>query len=212
MANAPQQYILRSNPSGGTYYDINPAYKQWQDEQKAQRDATDPFGSVRMNQVLSPLFGGGNGSEANPSSSRYGNEANPWLARLTALLDNPDSINQSAGYKFRFNQGQQALERSAAARGNLHSGNTLAALTDYGQGQASQEYGNQMNTLMGLYGTAEGANASRYGADTSASASNKNALANLYGNIYSSVGSPDSFKRTNGLQTIGSTFGRWSGY
>jgi len=212
MANAPQQYILRSNGAGATYYDINPAYTQWREEQKVQRDATDPFGSVRINNVLSPLFGGGDGGGADASASKYGNDANPWLARLTALLDNPDSVQNSAAYKFRLGQGTKALERSAAARGMLGSGNTLAALQDYGQGMASQEYGNQLNALTGLYGTAEGANASRYGADTSASASNKNALANLYGNLYSTVGSPDSFKRVSGLQTIGSNFGKWSGY
>ena len=34
-----------------------------------------------------------------------------------------------------------------------------------------------------------------------------------YGNLYTTVGSPDSLKRTRGLQTIGSTFGSgWSGY
>lgn len=213
MNTAPQQYVLRSNGAGATYYDINPAYTQWQEEQKAQRDANDPFGSARMNQALSPLFGGGDGNGTVASVSKYGADANPWLTRLNTLLDNPDSINESAAYKFRYDQGQKALERSAAAKGSLNSGNTLAALVNYGQGQASQEYGSQMDRLAGLYGTAEGANASRYGADTSAAASNKNTLANLYGNLYTTVGSPDSLKRTRGLQTIGSTFGSgWSGY
>jgi len=49
------------------------------------------------------------------------------------------------GYKFRLDQGTQALERSAAARGGLLSGGTLKDLTDYQQGSASQEYGNAFN-------------------------------------------------------------------
>ena len=49
------------------------------------------------------------------------------------------------GYQFRQQQGQQALERSAAARGGLLNGGTLKALTRYGQDTASQEYGNAYN-------------------------------------------------------------------
>jgi len=49
------------------------------------------------------------------------------------------------GYGFRFEQGQKALERSAAARGGLISGNTGGALQQYGQGMASQEYQNAFN-------------------------------------------------------------------
>lgn len=49
------------------------------------------------------------------------------------------------GYGFRFEQGQKALERSAAARGGLISGNTGGALQQFGQGLASQEYQNAFN-------------------------------------------------------------------
>ncbi|MES2355616.1 MAG: DNA transfer protein p32 [Pseudomonadota bacterium] len=48
-------------------------------------------------------------------------------------------------YKFRFQQGQQALEASAAARGQQFSGNTLKALNDYGQGSAQQGYQSAFN-------------------------------------------------------------------
>ena len=49
------------------------------------------------------------------------------------------------GYAFRFSQGQKALERSAAARGGLLSGNTGGALQRFGQDMASQEYQNAFN-------------------------------------------------------------------
>lgn len=49
------------------------------------------------------------------------------------------------GYQFRMQQGQDALQRSAAARGGLMSGGTLKALSDYGQNSASQEYQNAYN-------------------------------------------------------------------
>jgi hypothetical protein len=49
------------------------------------------------------------------------------------------------GYAFRMQEGQKALERSAAARGGLQSGGTLKALTRYSQGAASEEYQNAYN-------------------------------------------------------------------
>ena len=56
------------------------------------------------------------------------------------------------GYAFRFEQGQKALERSAAARGGLLSGNTGGALQKYGQGMASQEYSNAYNRFRDTQG------------------------------------------------------------
>jgi len=49
------------------------------------------------------------------------------------------------GYAFRLSEGMKGLQNSAAARGLLSSGSTLKGITDYSQGQASQEYGNAYN-------------------------------------------------------------------
>ena len=49
------------------------------------------------------------------------------------------------GYAFRLSEGQKALERSAAARGGLISGNALRAAQQYGQQMGSQEYQNAFN-------------------------------------------------------------------
>ena len=46
------------------------------------------------------------------------------------------------GYSFRLSEGQQALDRSAAARGGTQSGAALKAAARYGQDMGSQEYGN----------------------------------------------------------------------
>lgn len=55
------------------------------------------------------------------------------------------------GYQFRLQQGQQALDNSAAAKGSLLSGNTLEAQQQYGQNYASNEYGNVYNRAFGQY-------------------------------------------------------------
>ena len=57
------------------------------------------------------------------------------------------------GFQFRLQQGQQALERSAAARGGLLSGGTAKALDAYNQNQASNEYGNVYNRALSTFGT-----------------------------------------------------------
>lgn len=124
---------------------------------------SNPFGS-----------GGSGGSGGAPQFSNADNRFAAGLSdaetRLRSLLDNPDNINQSAAYKFRVGQGQEALQRSLGARGLLNSGNRLTELTKYGQDMASQEYDNQYNRLGSLLGNySQG-----YTAD-------KNSNVNLYG-------------------------------
>lgn len=46
------------------------------------------------------------------------------------------------GYQFRVQQGEQGINRAAAARGGWNSGATLKALARFNQDQGSQEYGN----------------------------------------------------------------------
>lgn len=56
-----------------------------------------------------------------------------------------NDFKQDPGYDFRMQEGQKALERSAASRGGLQSGGTMKAITQYGQNFASNEYGNAYN-------------------------------------------------------------------
>lgn len=92
------------------------------------------------------------------------------------LLKDPSKVQQTAGYQFALDQGNQAINRSAAAKGMSNSGGILAELAKYGQGMASQQYqqqlnnyqqnfenqGKQLNSLTGLmqgaqkFGTAAG--------------------------------------------------------
>jgi hypothetical protein len=55
------------------------------------------------------------------------------------------TFQQDPGYGFRLKEGQQALDRSAAARGGLISGGALKAAQRYGQDMGSQEYMNAFN-------------------------------------------------------------------
>ena len=101
---------------------------------------------AQIQQFLNPQAGAAVGAASDVQTS------NPYEKRLQELVSDPNSISDSNAYKFRFNQGQQALERGAAAKGMLGSGNTLAALAQYGQGMASDEYGNEVSRLGALSG------------------------------------------------------------
>jgi len=51
-------------------------------------------------------------------------------------------VTKDPGYQFRMDQGVEALDKSAAARGRLLSGAQQKGVTDYAQNVASQEYAN----------------------------------------------------------------------
>ena len=75
-------------------------------------------------------------------------------------------FQKDPGYQFRMDQGSNALQSSAAARGGLMNGGTLKALDRYGQDYASGEYTNaynrfnadrtqRFNRLSGIAGTGQ---------------------------------------------------------
>lgn len=69
-----------------------------------------------------------------------------------APADRYGGFYASPGYQFRLDEGTRALDRSAAARGMLLSGAQNKALTRYGQGVASEEFGNYANALRNIAG------------------------------------------------------------
>jgi len=86
------------------------------------------------------------------------------LGEFQGWLDNP-TFNQN--YDWRVNEGLKGVENSAAARGGALSGNALRAITDYGQGAASQEYGNEFNRWLARLGIGQGAAANMSNIDSS---------------------------------------------
>lgn len=116
-----------------------------------------------------------NGSQLTVDQGGTAMPTNTFRDQLTSLASNPDSVANTNAYKFRLNQGQQALERSAASKGMLSSGNTLAALMDYGQGLASTEYGNEFNRLSGAMGQEDSFNLGK----ANLNVNNRNSLAGL---------------------------------
>lgn len=61
-----------------------------------------------------------------------------------------DAFTRSPDYQFALDQGVGALERSAAARGQLRGGNLLRDITEFGSGLATQNFGRYTSRLMDL--------------------------------------------------------------
>lgn len=100
-----------------------------------------------------------NGGGSTPTDGDYGS-----LLKKFGMED----FQADPGYQFRMDEGMRGVEGSAAARGGLLSGAAQKAIQKYGQGLASQEYGNaysrytndQNNTynkLAGIVNSGQGA-------------------------------------------------------
>ena len=81
---------------------------------------------------------------------------------------------KSPGYEFRYDEGVNALDKSASARGRLSSGGHERELIRYGQGFASEEFNNYANRLSDLAGIGYSATTAggEFGATAAANAGN----------------------------------------
>lgn len=85
--------------------------------------------------------------------AQTGQSANAQLAKLLGLDPNADAntiqdaLRNTPGYQFQLDQGTQALDRSAAARGGLFSGRAAKELQQFGQGLGDQTYQSAVSNL-----------------------------------------------------------------
>lgn len=117
-------------------------------------------------------------------------------------------IESTPGYGFQFNQGTKAVERQGAAAGMLGSGNTLTALTTFGQGLAQNYYGQYMSNLSNI--VAEGSGATQQIASNQAAVGTNNAnyLAlggSAYQAAYGAIGDAKANALTNKANLYAST-------
>lgn len=71
-------------------------------------------------------------------------QLNQQLPNLTRGFSAADFV-ADPGYQFNLQQGQQAIERSAAAKGGLSSGATMKSLASYSQGLANSTFDDAFN-------------------------------------------------------------------
>ena len=105
------------------------------EDQKALQEPFRQAGLTAQEQIMQYLGIGGD-----KNAPGYGS-----LGKSFDELYGGDKFQQDPSYQFRQSEGIKALERSAAARGNLMSGSTLKGVQRFGQDLASQEYQNAFN-------------------------------------------------------------------
>ena len=153
------------------------------DAAKAQEDAANKAAQTQLTMY-------NNTKESLAPFTNTGQSAITQLASLFGLNTNgsggtstgpnaqaaTEALSQLPGYQFGMDQGQQALDRSAASRGQLLSGAQLEDAQKFGQGYAQQQgwqpYVTQLNSIAGLgenagaqvgnAGTTAAANAGQY--------------------------------------------------
>jgi len=164
------------------YNGIRGSKNPGQSGQQAQEMA-DPFAQYRgqFGQQLSTLFGGGNTPDwMNPGMGMDMGENLPGAGvgmANTAMLDptmnvkyDPEAIRTDPAYQAQLQAGRDAIQNSAAASGTLDSGATLADLTRYGQGLASDFTAKQFDRDMQRFNTGFGANLASFQAQNQAQA------------------------------------------
>jgi hypothetical protein len=155
--------------------DANTAQERMFAEQNRLQEPFRQGGLTAQNEIMQLLGIGGDKAAAG-----YGS-----LGKSFGMSD----FEQDPGYAFRQSEGMKALERSAAARGNLLSGSTLKGVQRFGQDLASQEYQNafnryqversaKLNPLQSLMGSGQSATNVM---TTAAGQAGQNQAANLYG-------------------------------
>lgn len=84
-------------------------------------------------------------------------ESDKSLAGFDPGKAQADYLRSSPGYAFRFDEGVRGVDASGSARGDMLSGSQKKRLAEFGQGLASQEYGNEFSRLMQLAGIGQNA-------------------------------------------------------
>lgn len=200
---------FRKNFGGG--YATEGDYKNWQTGQQRERTLSDFVNRMSESDPATAQYSakmGGDYDKYKGNLDAYLAQRGPQMdksnrfeaglsaneGRLNALLTDPNSIQNTAAYKFRVNQGLDTLNRQLGARGLLNSGNRLAETTKYGQDMASQEYDNQFGRLRDLVQNYsqnwigdKNANTASYSAESNAWNQRGNLLKDIYGQAQQGV-------------------------
>jgi hypothetical protein len=96
-----------------------------------------------------PWIDSGNAALGRINSDMANGTYHDWTGHFTA----PDAITEQndPGFQQRLKLGQEAIDKSAAARGGLLTGGTARAQQQFGQDFASNEYSNVYNRAFGQY-------------------------------------------------------------
>jgi hypothetical protein len=136
-----------------------------QHQQAVNRSDASPWTAAGTSALseIGKLLGWGELYNPGTDGSVYNYQGDPTGEKKKAAFN---AFETSPGYQFRRQEGINALDRSAAARGSLRSGAQMRAVQGFGDGLASEEWGNYQNQLMSLAGMGGQAQQGVMGANT----------------------------------------------
>jgi hypothetical protein len=139
-----------------------------------------------------------------PNQPNFGQPQNTQQNALAMIQNTP-------GYGFQLDQGFKGLDRRAAARGGLFSGNAMKEGIRFGQGLASNYFGDHMNRLASTIGFGQTATGASNQAGMNAGyQAGQNAIG--AGNAYAANALNQGNIMSNGINQIGAYANRnWGG-
>ena len=140
---------------------------------------------------------------ANRPVQMPGTPAAPARTAQQAYEDAFANYRNSTGYQFRLNQGLDAVNSGYAGAGSIKSGAAMKAINDYGQGMASQEFGNYLASLGNQQQVGFGAASAQAGVSQNLG----NSLANIYTNQGNNMANAALLKAQNTGNAINSIAG-----
>lgn len=123
--------------------------------QQVRDSLNDTYGQLDMhlNAAHDAIYGARD--EANAKLDPYAQGGRKAFDTLTNLATgewtkpfNAEQLQGDPGFQFRLQQGAQALDRSAAAKGSVLGGGQMKAMAKYSQGLASDEYQNAFKRVL----------------------------------------------------------------
>lgn len=131
----------------------NAASQQQQGEANALDFQKQVYGQTQANEAPYLAEGQTGLTDLNAALPSLTQGFDPTAAGVPAQFNfDPTNLQNTAGYQFAVDQGDQGIERAAAASGGI-GGGALKALDQYNVGEANQNESNIFNQQLGTYGT-----------------------------------------------------------
>ena len=158
LRHRPNHRAASADPWGNFHYSQSAAESgQWCGHTRSgyglPNGSTAPNGGVQstagQRPTVQPTLPGGPGSPAPGIQSGQLVPFSPW--NQTFQAPTAAQAAQTPGYQFEVSQAEQALQNSAAANGDLLSGNTLQSTEQLANNLASTNYQQVYNNALGQY-------------------------------------------------------------
>lgn len=176
MIGASTPQVTRTQTSPGKSFDEANPFGEWVDNPGR--------GGFERKKALAAWEAGGGGRptyEYSVNGQVFADEASAqaYADANTTGGTEYGGFQETPGYAFRLQEGQDAVQASVGARHGLNSGATLSALSEYNQDYASNEYNNYYNRLASLAAGNQSAATGQVAASGEYVTNANNALANL---------------------------------